>query len=177
MGLRQERSIFQESSELQLQILSAESPKDICRPPIRKKSNWDCSSILALAASLPESDNVWKSCVSIFMQSLPGCVFSGVFLDSRSGAFQASCVYPFASQTWVVTTAFFILWHMIPKQNFRSSYPSINHHTFLSGMPVIALCIELGRANMPTDFPVWMVCFSSGLYSNTCLCCTSSWQS
>lgn len=37
MGLRQERGIFQESSELQLQVLSAESPKDICTPLIRKK--------------------------------------------------------------------------------------------------------------------------------------------
>lgn len=78
------------------------------------------------------------------MQSLPGCMFSGVILDSRPSAFQALHVYPFAFQTRPLTTVFILLWHMLPNSQTRillfQSYPSISHHTFLSGVSVLVLC-------------------------------------
>lgn len=78
------------------------------------------------------------------MQSLPGCVFSGVILDSRTSAFQALHMYPFAFQTRASTTVFILFWHMLPNSQTRillcQPYPSISHHTFLSGVSVLVLC-------------------------------------
>lgn len=78
------------------------------------------------------------------MQSLPGRMFSGVILDSRTSAFQALHVYPFAFQTRALTTVFVLLWHMLPNSQTRillfQPYTSVNHQTFLTGVSVLVLC-------------------------------------
>lgn len=98
---------------------------------------------LTLPASLPESASAWKCCGSIFMESLLVCMFSGVILDSRTSAFQALHVYPFAFQTRPLTTVFILMWHMLPNSQTRillfQPYPSISHRTFLSGVSVLVL--------------------------------------
>lgn len=133
------------------------------------ESSWGCTSILTLAASLPESASAQKCCGSIFMQR--GCMFSGVILDGRTGAFQALHGYPFASQTRVITTAFIILWHMLPNSQTRislfQSYPSIGHHTFLSGMSVLVLCMEPEVQICPQNSKCWW-CALAVVFTVTC---------
>lgn len=76
------------------------------------------------------------------MQSLPGCMFSGVILDSRTSAFQALHVYPFALQTRAsATLIYFTLAHASKFPNKNSTLPTLPFH---ESSLISEWCVSIG---------------------------------
>lgn len=146
MGLRQDHSIFQESSKLQLH-----SALSVC---LQKKSadliaGWEGRAVEAAQVYshlqlVFQNQQVLRNVVGVFSCREAACsqVSSQIAELVLSRPYMGILLLP----KRVITTAFIILWHMLPNSQTRipvfQSYPSIGHHTFLSGMSVLVLCME-----------------------------------